>query len=112
MNILQSFNETEFTELRIFFEEAFEIKFQKGSVLKYTNLRIFQSPLGFNVDQTEHIMELVNEWSPPEKIRKADTPFRTDYTYENELLAALTLTGNSIHKEEIEYNGKFGHNIG
>ena len=31
-------NETAFTELRIFFEEYFEITVQEGSVLKYLNL--------------------------------------------------------------------------
>ena len=25
---------------------------------------------------------------------------------------ALTLTANSLHSEEMEYHGKFGHNIG
>ena len=75
-------NETEFPELRIFFEEDFEIKFQEGYVLKYLNFLIFQSPLGFSIDQTDHIIELVNEWLPTGKFRKFDTTFRTDSTYE------------------------------
>ena len=75
-------NETDFTELRKVFEEAFEIKFQEGSVLRYPNFRIFQSTLGFSVDQNDSIMELVNEWLSTEKFRKDDTPFRTDATYE------------------------------
>ena len=62
LNITNS--ETPFIELTRVFEEQFEIKFQEGSVLKYLNLRIFQSPLGFSVDQTDHIVELVNEWFP------------------------------------------------
>ena len=49
-------NEAEFTELRIVFEEYFEIKAQEGYVLKYLNFRIFQYPIGFSVDQTDHIM--------------------------------------------------------
>ena len=53
-------NETSFTELRRVFEEDFEMKVQEGSVLKYLNLRISQSPLGFSVDHTDHITELVN----------------------------------------------------
>ena len=75
-------NETSFTELRIFVEEAFEIKLQERSVLKYLNLRIFQSYLGFSVDQTDHTMELVNEWLPTGKFRKVNTPFSTDHIYE------------------------------
>ena len=43
-------------ELTIVFEEQFEMKFQEGSVLKYLNLRICQSHLGFIVDQTDHII--------------------------------------------------------
>ena len=53
-------NETSFTELTRVFEEYFEMKVQEESVLKYLSLRIFQSPLGFTVDQTDNIMELVN----------------------------------------------------
>ena len=49
-------NETAFNELRIVFEEVFDIKVQEGSVLKYLNLRIYQSYLGFSVDHTDHIM--------------------------------------------------------
>ena len=57
-------------------------------------------------------MELVNEWSPTEKNRKYDTPFRTDSTCEKELMAALKLTGNALRKAEMEYNAKFGHTLG
>ena len=27
-------------------------------------------------------------------------------------MAALPLTGHALHKSEMEYNGKFGHNLG
>ena len=49
-------NETEFPELKRVFIEHFEMKVQEGSVLKYLNFRIRQSPLGFSVDQTDNIM--------------------------------------------------------
>ena len=75
-------NEIAFPELRRVFEEDFEIKFQEGSVLKYLNFIIYQSPLGFGVDQTDHIMELVNEWLPNGKFRQVDTNFRIDSSYE------------------------------
>ena len=84
-------NKTTFTEPPIFFKERFDIKVQEGSVLKYLNFRIFQSPLGFSVDQTDHIMELVNEWFQTGKFRKADTYFRTDSTYAKGLMAELPL---------------------
>ena len=38
------------------FEEAFEIKVQKEFFHIYLNYRIFWSPLGFSIDQTDHIM--------------------------------------------------------
>ena len=51
-------NETAFTELTSAFQEQFEMKVQEVSVIKYLNFRIFQSPLGFSVDNTDKIMEL------------------------------------------------------
>ena len=65
------------------FKEHFEMKVQEGSVIKYLNFRICQSPLGFSIDQTYYIMELVNEWSPTGNIRNVDTPFWADSSYEN-----------------------------
>ena len=50
----------EFTELVRFFGEAFEIKDQKGSVPKYLNFCICESPIVFIIDHTYHIMEIVN----------------------------------------------------
>ena len=72
------------------------MKVQEGSVLKYLNFRVFQSPLGFSIDQTDHIMELVNEWFPTGKLRKVNTPFWTHSSYGKEILAALTLPGNAF----------------
>ena len=58
------------------------MKVQELSIIKYLNLRIFQSPLGFIVDQTDHIMELVNAWFQTEIFIKVDTPFSIDSRYE------------------------------
>ena len=57
-------------------------------------------------------MELVNEWFPTGKFRKVDRNVRKYYTYEKEPMDALPLTRNTLHKEETEYNGKFGHALG
>ena len=72
-------NKTEFTELTIFFKEHFDMKAKEGSVHKYLNFRICQSTLGFSVDQTNKITELVNEWLLTGKFIKVDTTFRTEY---------------------------------
>ena len=53
--------ESEFTELKRFFKEHIEMKFQEGSILKYLNSRNYQSSLGISVHQTDHIMKIVNE---------------------------------------------------
>ena len=53
-------NDTAFPELTRFLKEFFEMKVQEGSVLKYLNFQVSQSPLGFSVDQTDHIIELLS----------------------------------------------------
>ena len=78
-----TYNDKVLPELRRFFEEAFEMKFQEGSVLKYLNYLIFQYPLGFSIYQIDHIMELVNEWLPTGKVIKVNTYFRKYSTYKN-----------------------------
>ena len=105
-------DENAFPELTRLFKEHFEMKVQEGLVLKYLNFRIFQSTLGFSIDQKDHIMELVNEWFPTGEFRNLHTTFRTDSSYEKELLAALPLTRHALHKAEMEYHGKFGHTLG
>ena len=82
------------------FEEAFVMKFQIGSVLKYLNYQMIQPPVGFSVDQTDHIMELVNEWLPTGKFRNINTPFKEDYIYKKELTDALPLTRNTLHNKK------------
>ena len=56
-NVLNNTNtETVFTKIARVFREHFEMKFQEGSILKYLNFRICQSPLGFSVDHTDQII--------------------------------------------------------
>ena len=83
------------------------MKVQEGYVLKYLNLRVFQSPIGSSVDQTDHIMELVNAWFPTGKFRKVDIPLWTDSTYEKELMDEILFTVDSLRKAEMEYHGNF-----
>ena len=75
-------NMTLFPELRRVSEEYFEIKFQEGFVLKYLIFWILQSPIGFIIYQTNHIMEIVNEWFQTGNILKVYTPFWKYSTYE------------------------------
>ena len=74
-------NETDFPELKGVYEEVFDIKVQERSILKYPNLRIYKSPFGFSVDNTDQITELVNECFLTEVFRNFDTTFRKKSTY-------------------------------
>ena len=57
------------------------MKSQEVYVLNDLNLRIFQSTLGFSVDKTDKIMELVNDFFPTGNFRKFDTTLgQTLYT--------------------------------
>ena len=67
------------------------MKVKEVSVHKYLNVRIYQSPFGFSIDQTDCIMKLVNEWFPNGNFRNFDTTFQTESLYEKELLAVITL---------------------
>ena len=51
---------------------------------------------------------MVTRW----KFRMVDTPFRKYSKYEKEIMAALQLTGNVLHKAEMEYHENFGHILG
>ena len=57
-------------------------------------------------------MKLVNKWLSAGKFGMVDTTFMKDSTYKKELIDSLPLTGNALHKLEMEYHGKFGHTLG
>ena len=69
--------EKSFPGIARLFEEQFEVKYQEGTVIKYLNFQFFQSNLGFSVDHTDYIMELVNAFFPTGIYITFDTPFRT-----------------------------------
>ena len=39
-------------------------------------------------------------------------PFWTYSTYEKEIMAAISLTGNALYKAKMEYHGKVGYTLG
>ena len=51
------------------------MKVQEVYIHNYLNFRIFQSPIGSGIYQTDHIMELVNEWFPTGIFRNFDKHF-------------------------------------
>ena len=68
--------------------------------MKYINLSLSQSPLGFNIVQTDHIILLVSEWFIDSKFCKVDTLFQTDTSYEEYLRTGVPLIGDSLRKAE------------
>ena len=79
-------NDSAFTETKKIFEEAFEIKIQEGSVIRYLKIRIYLSPLGVSIYQTYNIMDLVNGWLLYGEFINLDTPYQEDYTYEIKII--------------------------
>ena len=73
---------------------------------------MYQFQLGFNINHTHHIMELVTEWFPGSKFIKLDTPFHTEYVYKKELMYAITRTDDALWKSEPDYHVKFGQPLG
>ena len=59
--------------------------------MKYIYFGITQSHLGFCIDETDHIMELVSEFFPCGKFRKFDTTFCNESEYEKELMDGITI---------------------
>ena len=53
-------NDTSFPKLTIVFKEHFKMQLQESYFLKCLNFRVCQSPVVFSINQTDHIMELVN----------------------------------------------------
>ena len=73
---------------------------QEGYVLKYLYFRIFRYPLDFSIDQTDHIIEVINKWFPTGKFRTVNAPFYKDSTYEKYFMSALPLVENSLRNTE------------
>ena len=92
------------------------ITIQDGSVIKYLNVRIIQTELGISIDQTHHIRtSILDNWFKPtktERLKSADTPYRTDSQYEKDLQEQLPATGTQLAKLEKDHGGKFNALIG
>ena len=93
-------NDEIFWELKRVFRETFEINTQEVFIGKYLNFRIVKLHLGFIINQTGHIMELVYEWFTDGNFQKFDAPLQTEYSYEKELMNYVPLVGDSLRKYE------------
>ena len=85
-------------------ERFVPVTIQEGNALKYLNIRIVQTDQGISIDQTHHIRtKILDLWFPPgtvERLKPADTPYRTDSEYEQALNKQLPATGEELAKLE------------
>ena len=92
------------------------ITIESASVMKYLNCRIVQTDLGVSFDQTHHIRTtILDVWFPKdstERLKTADTPYRTDSQFEKDMCEQLPATGDQLVELETKYGGKFNSLIG
>jgi hypothetical protein len=89
-----------FLRLKHELEKLFDLTVCEGSVLKFLNLRIIQSPIGISFDQTKQIRQtLLHDYFkdvPPKSITKQLYPFPLDASFEKKLYEAALLTGSEL----------------
>ena len=87
---------------------AFKVTTQEGSVIKYLNFRIIQSPHGISIDQTNHILDLVNSHIPKETLLgDVNTPLRSDRKFQDEVSSSLPASATELKALEKEFGFKF-----
>ena len=72
------------------------------------NFRIIQSEHGVSIDQTDHILDLVNSYIPVDtKTSPVDTSLRTDRQFQSEVSTSLPASPSDLKALEKEYGFKF-----
>lgn len=89
--------------------QAFQVTSQDGTMLKFLNFCIIQSPHGISADQTPHIDEMPKKYFPPgTHTQKADTPLRSDRQFREEIYNAVPATPSELKALEKEFGFKYG----
>ncbi len=105
-----------FLFLRQELEKLFDLTVTEGSVLKFLNLRIVQSPAGISFDQTQHIRSiLLGEYFAnvdPRSIKMHPYPFPLEASFERRLFEAIPLTGIDLTNATKRFGFAFGHIVG
>jgi hypothetical protein len=107
---------TPFLRLKHALEKLFDLTVCEGSVLKFLNLRIIQSPHGISFDQTQHIQTtILHDYFkdiPTDSIPCRLYPFPLDAIFEKRLYEAAPLTGIELTNVTKRYRFSFGHLVG
>ena len=89
-------------------EKSYDITMQEGPILKYLNLQIIQSDAGISIDQTQHILKMLEPHYPKSShFTKTDIPFRTDKDFEMEMMDAIPASPTELKLLEKEYKGSY-----
>ena len=89
-----------FSRLITHLQQYVSITAQDATIIKYLNCRIIQTDQGTSFDQTHHIQTTIcDKWFPKdstERIKTADTPYRTDSKYEKAIVSQLPATPKDL----------------
>lgn len=86
----------------------FELTTQEGPVINFLNLRIVSSANTISLDQTKHVLEIVEPYFPRlQNWKKINTPMRTDSKFEEEFADAVPATAEELKTLEIEFGGSY-----
>jgi hypothetical protein len=97
-------------------ELLFDLTCSEGSIIKFLNLRIIQSPTGISFDQTAHINNIIlAEYFkniPPSSIKFQPCPFLLESSFERRLYESAPLTGLALTEADKRFCFTFGHIVG
>jgi hypothetical protein len=114
--LMASPTRTPFLHLKGELEKLFDLQSNEGTILRFLNLRLIQSPLGISMDQTQHIRSKVlhNYFAriPPESIPKTLYPFPLEASFEQLLFEAPPLVGHDLQLKEKAFRFSFSHLVG
>jgi hypothetical protein len=98
-----------FLALKSGLEKLFKFTLQEGSVLRFLNLRIIQSPDRISIDQTDHVVDSIIK--PYFKLRdvsklvRITSPFPTDTSFEQQLYESPIITGSALRSIKLKHDG-------
>jgi hypothetical protein len=105
-----------FLQLKTALKKLFNLTVCEGSILKFLNLRIIQSPSGSSFDQTRHIqIVILAEYFkdiPSSSIKHQLYPFPLESSFEKTLYEAKPLTGIDLTNATKHFRFSFGHVVG
>jgi hypothetical protein len=94
-------------------EAIFDLTLQEGTILRFLNLLIIQSPAGISIYQTDHIVETILELYFKDRDTSAlisiTSPFPTDSSFEKCLHEAPILVCTTLCDVETKYGGSLFH---